>query len=86
MSMRSPPGTSRLWPQLLAFVVDDDDRTRRASLLLARFTICLLVTVSVLIIVMVMLARITGWYADAGGSIVTLVVLLARTVRQRRAR
>jgi hypothetical protein len=86
MSMPSPPGTSRRWPQLLAFVVDDDDRTRRASLLLARFTICLLVTISVLIIIMVMLARITGWYTDAGGSIVALVVLLARTVRQRRAR
>jgi hypothetical protein len=54
--------------------------------LLARFTICLLVTISVLIIIMVMLARITGWYTDAGGSIVALVVLLARTVRQRRAR
>ena len=42
MSLRSPPGTGRQWPQLLAYVIDDDDRTRRAGVLLWHLTAALL--------------------------------------------
>jgi hypothetical protein len=43
MALRSPPGNGGQWPQLLAFVMDDDDRTRRASFLLWNLTAALLV-------------------------------------------
>jgi len=56
MSLRSPPGTGRQWPQLLAFIIDDEDRTRRASLLLRHLTIVLLVT-GVMAIAVMLLAR-----------------------------
>ena len=41
MSRRSPPGISRGWPQVLARIMDDDDRTRRATVLLWNLTAAL---------------------------------------------
>ena len=42
MSLTSPPGQGKRLTQLLAFIVDDDDRTRRANLLLRTVSTCLL--------------------------------------------
>ncbi len=42
MSLTSPPGQGKQIHQLLAFIVDDDDRTRRANLLLRTVSTCLL--------------------------------------------
>jgi len=42
MSLTSPPGQGKRLTQLLAYIVDDDDRTRRANLLLRTVSTCLL--------------------------------------------
>lgn len=80
MSLRSPPGTGRQWPQLLAFIIDDDDRTRRASLLLRHLTGALLAIGAMAIAVMLM-AHHPGWYASAGTG-----GALAFLLRRRRTR
>lgn len=72
MSAPSPPGDGQRWPQLLAYVVNDDDRTRRANLLLWRVTVCLLAAGTVLLATVALLARAPGWYTGVGGSVVAL--------------
>ena len=67
MSLRSPPGTGGQWPQILAFIVDDDDRTRRATLLLRHLTGALL-AIGAMAVTMTLLAHHAGWYAGAGVS------------------
>jgi hypothetical protein len=81
MSLRSPPGNGRKWPQLLAFVMDDDDRTRRASFLLWNLTAALLV-IGVMAIIVLRLVHRASWYAgiDAGlGSVIVFLVRMRRT-------
>jgi hypothetical protein len=80
MSLRSPPGTGRQWPQLLAFIIDDDDRTRRAGLLLRHLTSVLL-AIGTMAFAVLLLARHSGWYAGAGTS-----GALAFLLRRRRTR
>ena len=41
MSLTFPPDQGGQLTQLLAFIVDDDDRTRRANLLLRTVSTCL---------------------------------------------
>ena len=84
MSLTSPPDRGRRWPQLLAYIIDDDDRTRRANLLLRQITACLLV-VSAMAVTVTLFVYGRGWYTGATGSAGVLLVWLART-RQRRVR
>lgn len=80
MSLRSPPGTGRQWPQLLAFIIDDDDRTRRAGLLLRHLTSALLAIGAIAIAVM-LLAHQSGWYAGAGTCGALALVLRRKRTR-----
>lgn len=80
MSLRSPPGTGRQWPQILAFIVDDDDRTRRVTLLLRHLTGALL-AIGAMAVTMTLLARHAGWYADAGISGAIAFLLRRRRTR-----
>jgi hypothetical protein len=78
MSLRSPPGNGRKWPQLLAFVIDDDDRTRRASFLLWNLAAALLV-IGVMTIIVLQLVHGSSWYAGAGlGSVIVFLVRMRR--------
>ena len=85
MSATSPPGEGQRWPQLLAYVVDDDDRTRRANLLLWRVTVCLLAAGTVLLATVALMARAPGWYTGVGGSAVALFLGVKRARRLCRA-
>lgn len=80
MSLRSPPGAGRAWPQLLAFVLDDDDRTRRAGVLLRQLATVLL-AIGILAIAVILLAHhLSGWYAGAGvGSVIGVILRRKRT-------
>jgi hypothetical protein len=82
MSLKSPPGDGGRWSQLLAFIVDDDDRTRRANLLLRNISACLLV-IGGTAAAMPLLAAGPGRYTMATGSVVVLLLRLARARRQR---
>jgi len=84
MSLTSPPGCGRRWPQLLAYIIDDEGRTRRANLLLRQITACLLV-VSAMAVTVTLLVYSRGWYTGATGSAGVLLVWLAR-IWQRRGR
>jgi len=84
MSLTSPPGCGRRWPQLLAYIIDDEGRTRRANLLLRQITACLLV-VSAMAVTVTLLVYGRGWYTGATGSAGVLLVWLAR-IWQRRVR
>jgi uncharacterized membrane protein YhaH (DUF805 family) len=82
MSLRSPPGTGRQWPQLLAYVMDDDDRTRRASFLLWNLTAALL-AIGAMTIIVIQLAHHAGWYAGVSTGLSSAIVLLMRLRRTR---
>jgi hypothetical protein len=82
MSLRSPPGNGRQWPQLLAFVMDDDDRTRRASFLLWNLTAALLV-IGAMAVIVLQLAHRASWCAGLSAGLSSAVVLLARMRRAR---
>ena len=79
MSLTSPPGQGRQLTQLLAFIVDDDDRTRRANLLLRTVSTCLL-TVGAIVATVTPLASGSGRYTAAVGG----MVVLLRRIRARR--
>ena len=85
MSLTSPPGQGKRLTQLLAYVVDDDDRTRRANLLLRNLSACLLATGIIVAAVMLTAGGPTRYTALASG-LVTLLFRRARTWRQRRSR
>ena len=51
----------------LLFIIDDDDRTRRATLLLRHLTGALL-AIGALAVTITLLAHHAGWYAGAGVS------------------
>jgi hypothetical protein len=85
MSLISPPGQGRQLAQLLAFIVDDDDRTRRANLLLRTVSTCLLIAGAIVAMVMP-LAVGFGQYSVAAGGVVVLLLRRARTHRQRSGR
>jgi hypothetical protein len=79
MSLTSPPGQGRQLTQLLAFIVDDEDRTRRASLLLRTVSTCLL-TAGAIVATVTPLASGSGRYTAAVGG----MVVLLRRIRARR--
>jgi hypothetical protein len=79
MSLTSPPGHGKQLTQLLAFIVDDDDRTRRAILLLRASAWLLPIGA---IVPIVLAADGLGRYATAAGS--TVVLLLTQAARARR--
>jgi hypothetical protein len=85
MSLTSPPGQGKRLTQLLAFIVDDDDRTRRADLLLNTVSTCLLTT-GVIVATMTPLAVGSGRYTVAAGSVVVLFLRKAWTRRRRNGR
>jgi len=85
MSLISPPGQGRQLTQLLAFIVDDDDRTRRANLLLRTVSTWLLIAGAIVAMVMP-LAVGFGQYSVATGGVVVLLLRRARTRRQRSGR
>jgi len=74
MSLRSPPGTGTGWPQVLARVMDDDDRTRRAIALLWNLTAAVL-AVAAMTITVIQLTHLTGRYTGAGAGLSTVIVL-----------
>jgi hypothetical protein len=82
MSLTSPPGQGKRLTQLLAFIVDDNERTRRANLLLHTASTCLLVAGAVVAMV-TPLAVGSGRYTVAAGGV---VVFLLRWVQARRHR
>ena len=81
MSLTSPPGQGRQLTQLLAFIVDDEDRTRRADLLLRTVSTCLL-TAGAIVAMVTPLAAGSGRYTVAAGG----MVVLLRRIRARRQR
>ncbi len=85
MSLTSPPGQGKTLTQLLAYVVDDDDRTRRVNLLLRNLTACLLVTGAITATVMLTIGG-PGRYTAAVGGLVTLFLRRARPGRRHRSR
>jgi hypothetical protein len=85
MSLISPPGQGRQLTQLLAFIVDDDERTRRANLLLRTVSTCLL-TIGAIVAIVMPLAVGSGHYSVAAGGVVVLLLRRARTRRQRSGR
>jgi hypothetical protein len=85
MSLTSPPGQGRQLTQLLAFIVDDDDRTRRANLLLRTVSTCLL-TAGAIAATVTPLAVGSGRYTAAAGGVVVLLLRGARARRQRSGR
>jgi hypothetical protein len=82
MSLTSPPGRGKQLTQLLAFIVDDDERTRRADLLLRTVSTCLLIA-GVVVAMVTPLAVGSGRYTVPAGGV---VVLLLRRVQARRHR
>lgn len=74
MSRRSPPGTGRGWPQVLARIMDDDDRTRRATVLLWNLTAALL-AIGVMTITVIQLTYLAGRYTGAGAGLSTVIFL-----------
>ena len=85
MSLTSPPGQGKRLTQLLAFIVDDDDRTRRANLLLRTVSTCLL-TAGAIVATVMPLAVGSGRYTVAAGGVVVLLLRRARARRQRSGR
>ena len=81
MSLTSPPGQGKQLTQLLAFIVDDDDRTRRANLLLRSVSTCLL-GAGALVATVTPLAAGSGRYTVAAGG----MIVLLRRIRARRRR
>lgn len=69
MSLTSPPGQGKQLTQLLAFIVDDDDRTRRANLLLRTVSTCLLTAGAIVML----LAVGSGHYSVAAGGVAVLL-------------
>jgi hypothetical protein len=80
MSLTSPPGRGKQLTQLLAFIVDDDDRTRRANLLLGTVSTCLLIAGAIVAMVTPLAAGSGRFTLAAGG----VVVFLLRRVQARR--
>ena len=74
MSRRSPPGTSRGWPQVIARIMDDDDRTRRVTVLLWNLTAALL-AIGVMTITVIQLTHLAGRYTGVGAGLSTVIVL-----------
>jgi Flp pilus assembly protein TadB len=85
MSLTSPPGHGKRLTQLLAFIVDDDERTRRANLLLRTVSTCLLIAGAIVAMV-TPLAVGAGRYTVAAGGVVVLLLRTARARRQRSGR
>jgi hypothetical protein len=85
MSLTSPPGQGRQLTQLLAYIVDDDDRTRRANLLLRTVSTCLL-TIGAIVAIVMPLAVGSGQYSAAAGGVTVLLLRRARIRRQRSGR
>ena len=85
MSLTSPPGQGKTLTQLLAYVVDDDDRTRRVNLLLRNLTACLIV-IGAITAAVLLTAGVPGPYTAAAGGLVTLLLRRVQTRRQRRSR
>jgi hypothetical protein len=85
MSLTSPPGQGKRLTQLLAYVVDDDDRTRRANLLLRNLSACLLAT-GIIVAAVMLTADGAGRYMALASGLVTLLLRRARTWWQRRSR
>jgi hypothetical protein len=67
--------------ELLAYVVDDDDRTRRANLLLWNVTVCTLV-VGLVVVTVTLLAPGPRWYTGAGGTVAAFLWLVRGRRRQ----
>jgi len=74
MSRRSPAGTSRGWPQVLARIMDDDDRTRRATVLLWNLTAALL-AIGVMMITAIQRTHLAGQYTEVSACLSTVIVL-----------
>jgi hypothetical protein len=77
--LETPPGSGKALPQLLAYIVDDDDRTRRAKDLL-RYLTALLLTVGAVVITVVLLTNsVNGLYTGAGFGTIVAVLRHKRT-------
>lgn len=82
MSLDSPPGTGRALPQLLAFVLDDEDRTRRARILLGYLTGLLLAVVATVVAVLLLAHHLSGSLYTGAGAGSIIAILLRRRQRE----
>jgi membrane protein implicated in regulation of membrane protease activity len=72
------------WVWLIDRVLADDDRTYRATILIAHLTILLLIAATVVVTAVAVLARGHWWIPLASGSGLTGVALVSAWLRRRR--
>lgn len=68
-------------PQLLAYVLDSDERTRRANLLLWTVTVCLLVVCAASVTAAVFVQRGSALFTGASDGGLAVLLLLVRARR-----